>query len=157
MESRKIILVAMTKDRVIGREGRIPWHISEELRLFRDLTVGHAVLMGRRTFESIGHPLPGRLNIVLSRTLEPTPGVVVCAGLREGLAEGDARGGKTFIIGGRQVYEEALPIADTLRISWIPGHYAGDVYFPPFSLSDWEEIGSLDYPGFRHASYRRRG
>jgi dihydrofolate reductase len=156
MDTQKIILVAMTEDRVIGREGRIPWHIPEELRLFRDLTVGHAILMGRRTFESIGRPLPGRLNIVLSRTLEPTSGVVVCAGLHEGLAEGAAHGGDIFIIGGRQVYEEALPVADFMRISWIPGHYEGDVYFPPFSLSDWEETLCRDYPGFRHVTYRRR-
>jgi dihydrofolate reductase len=156
LESQKIILVAMTEDRLIGREGRIPWHIPEELRLFRELTVGHAVLMGRRTFESIGRPLPERRNIVLSRTLGPTPGVIVCADLRKGLAEGAAHGSKTFIIGGRQVYLEALPIADFMRISWIPGHYAGDVYFPPFSLSDWEEIDSRDRTGFRHATYRRR-
>jgi dihydrofolate reductase len=156
MESQKIILVAMTEDRLIGREGRIPWHIPEELRLFRDLTVGHTILMGRRTFESIGRPLPGRLNVVLSRTLEPTPGVIVCADLHMGLAEGAAHGDTIFLIGGNQVFQETLPIADFLRISWIPGNYEGDVYFPPFSLSDWEEILSRDYPGFRHVTYRRR-
>lgn len=156
MEREKIILVAMTADRLIGREGRIPWDIPEDLRLFRDLTVGHTLLMGRRTFESIGRPLPHRRNIVLSRTMEPTPGVIVCADLPTGLAEGAAHGGKIFIIGGRQVFEEALPIADFLRISWIPGHYEGDVYFPAFQSSDWEEILSQDYPGFRHVTYQRR-
>ncbi len=157
MEPQKIILVAMTEDRVIGREGRIPWHIPEELRLFRDLTIGHSVLMGRRTFESIGRPLPERRNIVLSHTLEPTPGIIICASLQKGLAEGAAYGRKIFIIGGRQIYQEALPIADFMRISWIAQKYDGDVYFPEFSARQWEVIREHDYPGFRHLYYRRRG
>lgn len=156
MEPQKIILVAMTRDRVIGREGRIPWHIPEELRLFRDLTVGHSVVMGRRTFESIGRPLPERRNIVISSTLPPTPGVIVCSTLRKALAEGAAYGKKIFLIGGRQVYAESLPIADLLRISWIAGEYPGDVFFPPLNLSEWEEIHSQDYPDFLHVLYRRR-
>jgi dihydrofolate reductase len=156
MEPQKIILVAMTEDRVIGREGRIPWHLPEELRLFRELTVGHTVLMGRRTFESIGRPLPERRNIVLSHTMEPTPGVIVCSSLQKGLAEGAAYGRKIFIIGGRRVFEEALPIADAMRISWIPEKYSGDVYFPEYSPRQWEEIREYDYPGFRHVYYRRR-
>lgn len=156
MEPVKIILVAMTERRVIGREGRIPWHIPEELRLFRELTVGQTVVMGRRTFESIGRPLPDRRNIVLSSTLPPTPGIVVCSTLRKALAEGAAYGRKIFIIGGRQVYAEALPIADLLRISWIEGDYPGDVFFPPFDLGEWEEVHSQEYPEFRHVLYGRR-
>ncbi len=156
MEPQKIILVAMTHDRVIGRQGKMPWHLPEELRLFRDLTIGHTVMMGRRTFESIGRPLPQRKNIVLSRTMEPTPGVVVCASLQKGLAEGAAHGKKIFIIGGRQLYEEALGIADFMRISWIEQRYDGDVLFPDFSPTQWEPIREHDYPGFRHVHYRRK-
>lgn len=156
MEPQKIILVAMTRDRVIGREGRIPWNIPEELRLFRELTSGHSVVMGRRTFESIGRPLPERRNIVISSTLPPTPGIIVCSSLRKALAEGAAFGRKIFLIGGHQVFAESLPLADLLRISWIDGDYAGDVLFPPFDLSQWEEIHSQEYSGFRHVLYGRR-
>lgn len=158
MEPARVILVAMTPGGVIGREGKIPWNIPEELRLFRELTVGHTVLMGRRTFESIGRPLPDRKNIVLSRTLSPTPGIVVCGSLRKALAEGAAYGRKIFIIGGREVFAEALPLADLLRVSWIAREYHGDVFFPPLRLQEWEEIHAQDYPEFRHVLYgRRRG
>lgn len=156
MEPEKIVLVAMTEKRVIGREGRIPWHLPEELRLFRDLTVGHTVVMGRRTFESIGRPLPDRRNIVVSTTLPATPGVIVCLTLRKALAEGAAHGKKIFIIGGRQVFAEGLPVADLLRISWIREDYPGDVFFPPFDLRQWEEVRSQEYPEFRHVLYGRR-
>ena len=155
MEPEKIILVAMTADRVIGAGNRIPWNIPEELSLFRDLTVGHSVVMGRKTFESIGHPLPDRRNIVVSQTLPSTPGIVVCASFRKALAEAAAFGKKIFIIGGRQVYSEALPVAGLLRISWIEQPYSGDVYFPPFDLGEWEELHSREYTGFRHVLYRR--
>jgi dihydrofolate reductase len=149
-----VILVAMTAAGVIGRDNTIPWHIPEELRLFRQLTVGHSVLMGRRTFESIGRPLPQRRNLVLSRSLSPAPGVEICPSFAEALAR--TAGEKLFIIGGRRLYAEALPVADALHISWIAGDYPGDVLFPPFSLADWEEVTAVEHPQFRHLFYRRR-
>lgn len=149
-----IILVAMTEGRVIGRDNAIPWHIPDELRLFRRLTLGHAVLMGRRTFASIGQPLPQRRNLVLSRTLPATPGVEICRSFAEALERIPA--GKLFIIGGRSLYAEALPIADFLRISWVAGDYPGDVRFPAFSLAGWEAVATVEHPQFRHVCYRRR-
>lgn len=154
-DPEKIILVAMTEDRLIGRGNDIPWHLPAELRLFRELTTGHAVVMGRRTFESIGRPLPQRRNLVVSRTLSDAPGVDICRSLEQALA---LTGGeeKVFLIGGRQIFCEALPIADRLLISWIKGEYAGDVYFPEIDWSRWQVESEEDYQEFRHLSYRRR-
>ncbi|MFA5515358.1 MAG: dihydrofolate reductase [Desulfuromonadales bacterium] len=152
----KIILVAMTEQRVIGCGNAIPWHLPQELRLFRALTQGHTIVMGRRTFEAIGGPLPDRRNLVVSRTLPPAmPGVEICRNLQEALAlGGDAE--KLFFIGGRDIYAEALPMADELRISWIIDEYAGDILFPPFSLATWETVEATQYPHFRHVLYRRK-
>jgi dihydrofolate reductase len=153
----KIILVAMTGDRVIGRGNTIPWHLPAELRLFRELTLGHPVIMGRRTFESIGRPLPGRRNLVVSRTLPPAPDEVeVCRSLDEALQRA-APARKVFFIGGAEIYRQALPLADTLRISWIAGRYEGDVLFPEFAPAEWEAVEETAFADFRHAVYRRCG
>lgn len=150
----KIILVAMTRDRVIGRGGAMPWHLPAELRFFRELTVGHPVVMGRRTYEAIGRPLPQRRNLVLSRTLPPAPGIEVCRDFPEALARlvGAA---KVFFIGGREIFEEALPVADVLRISWIERKYPGDVFFPDVDWNAWQAVEENAYPQFRHVVYRR--
>lgn len=154
MKGEKTILVAMTEARVIGRDNHIPWHVPEELHLFRELTMNQAVLMGRRTFESIGRPLPGRRNLVLSRTLPPTPGVEICRSFAEAVEQ--AAGQNLFFIGGRSIYAEALPIADSLRISWIFGDYPGDVLFPALCLDDWQEVEAIEHTQFRHVLYCRR-
>jgi dihydrofolate reductase len=153
----KIIIVAMTEDWLIGRNGTIPWQIPEELRLFRELTIGHTLIMGRRTFQSIGRPLPGRRNIVVSRSLPPTPEVEICPDLETALALAE-QGEKTkiFFIGGAQIYAAALPLADILHISWIRGEYHGDTWFPPFSEAEWVVDSERDYGLFRHVVYRRR-
>ncbi len=152
---KKIILVAMTEAQVIGREGAIPWHLPAELRLFRQLTVGHPLLMGRRTFESIGRPLPNRRNLVVSRSLGPAPGIEICRSFAEALAQA-AGAEKLFFIGGRSIYTQALPIADSLRISWIAGDYPGEEHFPAWDRGEWEEMESCQFPDFRHVLYRRR-
>ena len=156
METENFILVAMTEDRLIGQNGSIPWHLPEELKLFRELTVGHTVVMGRKTFQSIGRPLPDRRNIVISRTLSSAEGAILCPDLTEALRETEIYGGKVFFIGGRQLYAETLPLSQFLRISWIPGKYEGSIYFPEFDLKDWIEVTATEYPQFRHVLYRRR-
>ncbi len=153
----RIIIVAMTENRLIGRNGAIPWQIPEELRLFRELTLGHTLIMGRRTFQSIGRRLPGRRNIVVSRSLSPTPGVEISPDFETALALAEQGGEKKiFFIGGAEIYEAALPLADILRISWIRGEYQGDTWFPPFSEAEWVVDSEWDYGLFRHAVYRRR-
>ena len=151
----KILCAAMTRRLVIGDRGRLPWHIPEELRLFRTLTWGHSLIMGRATFSAIGRPLPGRRNVVLSRSLASTPGILVCTSLEEAL-EVAARGmRRVFFIGGADIYRLALPRVDTLRISWIRGDFPGDTQFPTFDPRSWQVAEATEHPGFRHVVYRR--
>jgi dihydrofolate reductase len=152
----KIIIVAMTRDRVIGCGGKIPWQIPEELARFREWTIGHTVVMGRQTFASIGRPLAGRRNIVVSSSMAPLPGVEVCGSLGEAvrLAE-QAACEKIFFIGGAGIYEEALPLADTLIVSWIEGEYAGDTCFPPDDGRRWGLREGRRFAAFTQEIYTR--
>lgn len=152
---QKIIIVAMTRDRVIGAGGKMPWHIPDDLRLFKLLTFGQTVVMGRRTFESIGRPLSNRANIVVSTTLGPRPRVDVCATFEDAVTKAEGLGRDIFFIGGAEVYQRALAAADELRVSWIKADHPGDTLFPEFDLSRWEKVSEEEYPDFTHVAYRR--
>lgn len=151
-----IIVVAMTSDRIIGRRGQLPWSIPEDLALFRRLTYGHTLVMGRRTFESIGRPLPGRLNIVVSRSMTTVEGLIVCRNFTEAQQAADQGNGDIFFIGGCEIYRQALAVAGKLSISWIKKHYPGDCRFPDYRPEDWLIEQEKDYPEFRHIIYRRK-
>ncbi len=133
------IIAAMAENRVIGRNGRIPWDIPEDRRRFRELTMGHPVIMGRRTFEAIGHPLPGRKNIVLTR--QPAfraEGCLVANSLRSALlACGEAA--EVFICGGGELYREALPLAEKVCLTVVHGEFQGDVVFPELPAGEFAE------------------
>jgi dihydrofolate reductase len=150
------IIVAMTRDRLIGTNGKLPWHISKDLKLFRSLTMGHAVLMGRRTFNSVGASLDGRHNIVLSSTEFPAAGIEVFASFADGLQRAGEIDSEIFCIGGTRIYREALPLATHLHISWVDGDYTGDTFFPEFELDDWQEIERKRYENFTHVTYQRK-
>lgn len=121
----------MASNRVIGRDGKLPWHLPEDLKFFKRTTLGHPILMGRKTFDSIGKPLPGRNNIVLSRTMQPREGVEVIRDISElPRVCGDAE--KVFLIGGAQLFAELLPRCSGLYLTWIEQEYEGDVMLPPF-------------------------
>lgn len=157
MDSKNmVILVAMTADRIIGRRGELPWDIPEDLALFRRLTEGHTLVMGRKTFESIGRPLPQRINIVVSRSMPPMDGVIVCPDFSSAVERASRDGGKVFFIGGREIYRQALPLVGQLSVSWIKKDYVGDCRFPPYRQSDWLIEQEWDYPDFRHTIYRRK-
>jgi dihydrofolate reductase len=132
------IIVAMTKDRVIGRAGGLPWHLSADLRRFKQLTMGHAIVMGRRTYESIGRLLPGRTTIVVTRQADfPLPdGAFRAASLDQGL-HCASHDDTIFVIGGGQLYDTALPLATRLYITWVEAEVAGDTYFPEVDFSQW--------------------
>lgn len=149
------IVAAMTRDGVIGMGGTIPWDIPEDRRLFRRLTEGNTVIMGRHTFESLQAPLPRRHNLVLSRTRRHLAGATVCTSFPEALATGWRLGRPVFVIGGVELYRKALPIADILHISWVEGDYAGDRFFPALDFSAWEIVETTHYSGFVHIVYRR--
>jgi dihydrofolate reductase len=145
----------MTRDGVIGRDGQLPWDLPEDRQLFRRLTVGNTVIMGRLTFTSLPGALPDRHNLVVSRSLRQLPGATVCRGFLEALATGWQLARPIFIIGGGELYREALPLVDTLHVSWVEGDYHGDRRFPPFNPSDWQPVSVTAHSGFRYVVYRR--
>ena len=133
------LIAAVAANRSIGRDNRMPWHLPEDLKRFKSLTFGHPVLMGRRTWESIGRPLPGRENIVLTRSADfSAPGCRVAHSLEEALES--CRGADTvFVIGGVELYRAALPLADRLLLTEIRREYPGDAFFPAFDRSLFRE------------------
>ncbi|MGK5088350.1 dihydrofolate reductase [Bdellovibrionota bacterium FG-2] len=138
------LIVAMAENRCIGREGRIPWRFSEDLKRFRKITMGHSIVMGRKTFESLGRPLPGRKNVVLSRL--PRPGgvaaeVVWVSALEEALAQA---GDEVFVIGGAEIYALALPKAERIYLTQLHTDIQGDVFFPELLGNEWRKI--QDHP-----------
>lgn len=129
-----IVIAAIAANRVIGLHNTIPWHIPEEMAHFKATTMGHTLIMGRKTYQSIGGPLPGRRIVVVSRDprFRPHPVCTSAASLTEALA-GCGEAAKVFVAGGEELYRAALPLADTLVLTRIGKDYAGDAFFPDFS------------------------
>ena len=137
------IIVAMSENRVIGRDGALPWHLPADLTRFKQLTMGHAIVMGRKTYESIARPLPGRRSIVLSRNVDYRPvGVDVVANLQEALKQTDDQQ-EVFVIGGSSLYQMALPVADRIYLTEVATKLEGDVLFPEFDRNEWQLVDSL--------------
>jgi dihydrofolate reductase len=138
------LIAAVAENGVIGREGQLPWRLSADLRRFRELTMGHAVIMGRRTWESIGRPLPGRRMIVVSR--QPgyrAAGVDVVGSFEDARRLAEQGGGdEAFIIGGGEIYRQALPVVDRLHLTRVHAAVDGDAHFPAFDASDWRLTAS---------------
>jgi len=126
-------IVAMAENRVIGNAGAIPWHLPEDFKFFKATTMGHAILMGRKTYASIGKPLPGRENIVLSRTMPETPGITIIRSLDELKEPEFTQGGRDlFVIGGEEIYRLLLPKVQELYVTNVPRMIEGDTRFPDF-------------------------
>lgn len=137
-------IVAMGRDRSIGADGDMPWHLSEDLRHFKTLTMGHPVIMGRATWESLPkRPLPGRRNIVLSRQRDfHAEGAECASSLAEALQMCD-NGEIPFIIGGGSIYREALPFLSRIYVTLIESEYPGaDTFFPPLEEADWQQVSA---------------
>lgn len=151
--STEITLVAaMARNRVIGREGGMPWHLPADLKHFKTVTMGCPIVMGRRTFESIGRPLPGRSNIVISRSRLELPGGVLLAGsLDEAINLAGA--GRVMVIGGGQIYREALERADRLELTLIDAVITGDTVFPEWSEVEWQLVKMRSRPADESNSY----
>lgn len=149
------LIVAMTKDRVIGKPNALPWHISDDLKRFKRITNGQTVIMGRNTYESIGRPLPNRYNIVLSHESEDIEGVKVCNSLDEGLEVAKQTSREIFIIGGASVYKQALSKVDAMYVSHIKNDYEGTVFFPEYDESEWKEGDKEEYDEFVAITYKR--
>lgn len=139
------LIVAVAQNGVIGDRNALLWHISEDLKHFKALTSGHPVVMGRKTYESLGRPLPNRTNVVVSRQELEIPGCRVVHSLDEALAlfPGDE---EVFIIGGAQIYAEALPRADRFYLTRVFHDYEGDTRFPEWNEAQWRLVSSEAFP-----------
>jgi dihydrofolate reductase len=135
---RLSIIAAIARNRVIGRENAIPWHLPDDLRRFRALTMGNPIIMGRRTWESLGRPLPGRRNLVVSRGFEGE-GCEVFPSLESAIA-GCAASADAFVIGGAKLYAPALARADRMFLTEIDADFEGDTLFPDFDRMKWRVI-----------------
>lgn len=134
------IIVAMAANRTIGINNTLPWRIPEDLKHFKALTMGHHMVMGRKTFDSIGKPLPGRTTVVVTRNRElKIEGCVMAHSLEEALAA-CAGEEEIFVVGGAELYEQAMPLADTLYITEVRQSVEGDAHFPKFDKSEWMEV-----------------
>jgi dihydrofolate reductase len=134
------IIVAMASNRIIGIDNTLPWRIPEDLKHFKALTMGHHLVMGRKTYDSIGRPLPGRTTVVVTRDHSlKIEGCIVAHSLDEAIAAcaGDS---EFFVVGGAEIYAQALPLADTLYATEIQQEIAGDAHFPEFDKKAWQEV-----------------
>jgi dihydrofolate reductase len=134
------LIVAMARNGVIGRDNALPWHLSEDLRRFKAATLGKPILMGRKTFESIGHALPGRTNLVLTRDRAwSAPGAVVVHSVEAALvAAGDAA--ELVVIGGAEIYRLVMPFARRIYLTHVQADVPGDTYFPDFDPTQWVDV-----------------
>ncbi|MBN1852447.1 MAG: dihydrofolate reductase [Pirellulales bacterium] len=141
---RHSIIAAISENHVLGRAGELPWHLSNDLRQFKRLTTGHAIIMGRRTWESIGRPLPGRVSIVITQRPDAIPdGVFTAPSLADALciaAESAAQHDEVFLIGGGTLYRAALPISNRIYLTRVHATIEGDTTFPDLDWSQWQLV-----------------
>ncbi|MCM3664391.1 dihydrofolate reductase [Mesobacillus subterraneus] len=143
------LIWAMDENRVIGLHNQLPWRLPEDLKFFKRVTMGHPIAMGRKTYESIGKPLPGRENIVITRDENYSPdGCVVMNSIEEFMKYAGEKDDEVFVIGGAEIFKEVLPKADRLYLTMIHEQFEGDTFFPVFDIDKWEletrEIGLKD-------------
>ncbi len=139
------IIAAMSLNRVIGKNNRIPWHIPREQQRFKQITWGHTIIMGRKTYESIGKTLPGRTNIVITRQKNySAPGCIIAHSLEQALESCPSDETEAFIIGGEQIFRLALPIVNRIYLTIIQKEFQGNAFFPEFSQTEFKKIQS-DY------------
>lgn len=163
------LVAAVAKNGVIGRAGGLPWRLSTDMKRFKSITMGKPVIMGRKTWESLGRPLPGRLNIVISRNADYLPEEVVkVAALDEAISIAKRQSGadcaEICIIGGGEVYRQAIPCADILHVTHVDAEIDGDTYFPEIDGEIWQTVSSETVPAgekdvypTRYVIYQRRG
>ena len=155
------IIVAVSENNVIGKDGKIPWYLPGDLKHFKEITTGHHIMMGRNTFESIGHPLPGRTNLVVSSKSSYSPeGVTVFKSVEDAIAFARSAGeNELMVIGGASVYKSTLPLADTIYLTRISRSYEGNVCFPEINNEEWTTISlesNINNPDFEFKHLERK-
>ena len=149
-----IIIAALSENHVIGVNNTLPWSIPEDLKRFKEITTGHTVIMGRKTFESIGMALPNRHNIVLSNTLQSNQ-VKVAGNMEEAFNAVLENEDEVFIIGGERVYRDTIDMADQMYLTVVDGEYKGDAHFPNFDEEDWNVTSAEIHTDFQFISLGR--
>ena len=137
-----ILIAAVSKNKVIGKQGGIPWKIKEDLSFFKEKTLNSPIIMGRATYNSIGRPLPNRLNIVMTRSAKNTEGVIEVTSVETAIeaASINKNSSRVYIIGGENIYKEFIPIANKMIITEVNLHIEeGDAFFPDWNISEWKE------------------
>jgi len=147
------LVAALAENRVIGKDNRLPWHLPEELAHFKALTMGKPLVMGRKTHQSIGRPLPGRRNIVLTRGEAPA-GCERAGSVEEALAL-CREVPEVMVIGGEEVYRQFLPLAGRQYLTMVAGHYEGDAFYPEFDPRHWRELERAERTGYTHLTLER--
>ena len=150
---RRSLVVAVARNGVIGRDNHLPWKLPDDLAYFKRVTMGHPIVMGRRTWESIGRPLPGRKNIVVTHNRAfSAPGCVVVHSLEDAWkAAGDAE--EVCVIGGTTLFEESLPVADLIHLTEVEADVEGDTFFPDFDRTQWIEHEVVRHPADERHAY----
>jgi len=149
-----ILIAAVGSNGVIGRDNDLPWRIREDLQHFKALTLGHTLVMGRKTYDSIGRPLPGRRTVVVTRQRDwAADGVEVVHDLDDALKL--AEGNDLYVAGGGEIYRQALPYADRLELTEVAQSPTGDVTFPTFDRTEWRETARTPHDGFAFVTYAR--
>lgn len=139
-------VVAASENHVIGRENGLPWHLSSDLRRFKQMTMGHCLLMGRKTFESIGRALPGRQTIVLSKSgFESPSSDVTVVSSPTAVQDAVEPGRKVMVVGGAEIYVTTLPFCDHVWLTRVRSHVEGDVFFPPLDVDQWRQVSSESF------------
>ena len=153
-----VLIAAVSRNGVIGKGGKLPWHLPDDLKRFKALTLGHAIIMGRKTFDSIGRPLPKRRNLVVSRQAGfHHEGVEVFSSLEKALEAAHFGGDESpFVIGGAEIYAAALPLATRLELTELRELVDGDTYFPPIDPLAWQLVSREEHDDFAFASYVRK-
>ena len=149
------IIAAIDPKGVIGRDNKLPWEIPDDMKHFRNATRNSVVIMGRKTWESIGRPLPGRVNIVVTSHEISNRDIIVRRSLRDAIGKAKSYNKEIYIIGGATLYKEALGVADRLILSHVKKEYEGDSYFPKFDKKDWKVITEKDMGEFVLRIYER--
>ncbi|WP_026462706.1 dihydrofolate reductase [Adhaeribacter aquaticus] len=139
-------IFAMSSNRVIGKDNTLPWHLPADLKFFKNKTTGHPILMGRKTYESIGKPLPNRTSIVITRQENyEVPGAIVVNSLSDAIKAGQVINQDLFIIGGAEILKEAIPLIDTMYLTKIHEEFEGDVFYPEYNPAEWQETWREDH------------
>lgn len=147
------LVVAMSKNHVIGVDNHLPWHLPADLKHFKTVTLGKPIVMGRKTYESIGKPLPGRENVILTRNSDfDVPGCWVTGDI-EAVFQKYRDTPEIMIIGGAQIFEHCLPLADRMYLTYVDLEIKGDALFPFFDAAEWKEIERIEYPADDNNKY----